>query len=160
MKLIDDIKKALKFKSVIDAVRKSHGEGFDWSLAAKKFALNFLVVCAALFAGALADYLALPANLDLLFQWLPESVRTGARSLLEPAIAAFGFALKNWAVNRKNEIVWVVPVETPTPSVRSGETAPIVVPNAVPIQLKAKAAALGPPAPSEPLTVTNKDAGA
>lgn len=152
---LDSLKKLFKVSSLFDKLKKAHGSGFDFKLAIKKFALNFGIVVVAISVASVADFFSISANMDLLFNWLPESVRDGARTLLGPSIAAGLFALKNWASNRKNEIVWVVETEKP---VFDG-AAPVVKQDAVPVPLSAKPSALGPPAPSGPIVV-EKQAGA
>lgn len=155
MSVISNLKLLFSLNSLISKINKAHGSGFNFQVAAKKFLINFVIVVVALGAAAFADFFSVPANLDLLFSWLPESVRDGAHTLLGPAIAAGLFALKNWATNRKNEIIWVVETEAPV-----GDEVPVVKPDAVPVPLSVKPSVLGPPAPVEPIQATGKQVGA
>lgn len=101
-------------KKLSSAVNAETAKGFDWTLNAKKALMNFAIVCGAVAVSAIADYLMVPQNVALLFQWLPESVRATALGMLAPLIAAAAFSLKNWAKNRDNQVVMVVPVATPS----------------------------------------------
>ena len=153
MNLLEGLKLMFAAKKLKSAVDKETAKGFDWKINAQKALMNFGIVCGAVAAAAIADYLSIPRNVALLFQWLPESVRSTALGLLAPLIATAAFSLKNWAKNRNNEIVWVVPVESLKPTDR--RAGPQVVPGTVPIPISVK-----PAVPPETVPTIPKDAGA
>ena len=154
MNIISGLKLMFAAKKLSSAVSNETAKGYDWKLNAKKAAMNFLIVCGAVAITAIADYLMVPQNVALLFQWLPESVRATALALLAPFIATIAFSLKNWAKNRNNEVVMMVPVVDPIPGDR--RSTPTPVPGAVPIPV-----AMKPPQPPQTApTIPASDAGA
>ena len=138
------LKKLWKARSLWGGIKDLTKEGYSWKLAIKNAATNFAIITAAVAAAAVADYFSMPQNLDLFFGWLPESLRETARSLLAPILATGFLTLRNWAKNRQNEIVWVLPVHPPTDLQKSGDVLADPVLAALPVALSVKPSALIP----------------